>query len=219
MGVDAEMRFTTKRQLGEAELRKLAWRLAGAFYREEVFYSGGYSGPCKAIEQEQVGTEDCPTDVPVKPGECLYTVNLMGRYYGPDYERGCLPTIVAVAEWIEANLPEAELWYGGDSDSQLERFDQAARQQLKLHFWQHGHLPYSSAFGRFDKGMVPPTCKLCQEPMIETGGGGGNSFVYCYGCTAKAIVRNRDSAVLAYWTDGKDFFKAADELRKQEVAV
>lgn len=218
MGVDAVMRFTTKRPLGEAELRKLAWKLAGAFYRDETFWCGQYGEPEQAISKASESDLEC-ADVPLQDGEHLYTVHLKGRYYGPDYERGNLPEIVAVAEWIEANLPEAALWYGGDSSDKLERFDLATRQQLKLHFWQHGHKPYVSAFG-FDKGMVPPLCKLCREPMIESGGGGGNSFVFCYGCTAKAIVRNRDSAVLRYWMDGKDFFAVSDELRQeaQEVA-
>lgn len=212
------MRFVTKRKLEDGELRKLAWRLAGAFYREETFWVGQYGEPQQAITAEPEGDSEPPDDVPLAPGEHLYTVNLMGHYYGPNYERGDATRIIAVAEWIEANLPEAVLYYGGDCSDTLARFDVAARQQLKLHFWQHGHLPYSKGFGGFDKGLQPPLCKLCQEPMIECGGGGGDSFVYCYGCTAKAIVRNRDSKVLRYWTDKQDFFKVSEALRQEVVS-
>lgn len=216
MGVDIQLRFTLGRQLDPAALRKLAWRLAGAFYREEVFYLGIVK-PQQAITMEVPGSENWPKDVPVQPGESLYTVHMMGRYYGPDYERGDPVTIIGVAEWIEANLPDARLWYGGDCEDQLSPFDQVARQVLKAHFWEYGHYPYASYIGGIFGPVKMPECKLCQEPMLESGGGGGISFCFCYGCTARAIA-DMTGNVLRYWTDKKDFFAVSAELRQEATA-
>jgi len=211
MGVDVEMRFTVKRKLSAEELRKLAWRLGGAFYREETFWFFD--------DQQAITLADEDDDSVPDRRAALYDVHLRGRYYGPDYERGQLETYIAVAEWLEANVPDCEVWYGGDCGATLERFDAAKRTELKAHFHAHGHAPYVGAFGGFLSPPVQTICTRCQEPMMESGGGGGTTFLFCYGCPEKAIVQRANGHVLRRWSDGVETFVMMDKLREEGVLV
>ena len=47
-------------------------------------------------------------------------VTLQARVYRWGFdERGDILTYCAVAEWLETHIPDAEVWYGGDSSSVL----------------------------------------------------------------------------------------------------
>lgn len=124
-------------------------------------------------------------------GEWFLEVSLWTRYYGVGYERGDLMTICAVAEWIEANIPKATVFYGGDSSGvEAESFDSAAREKLKRHFYsQHGRDYFNHEwFGRAGgKAPRPNPCGLCipGEPRFNQHGSGmGGAFiaVNCAGC-------------------------------------
>lgn len=129
-----------------------------------------------------------------KDGEWFLEVSLWTRYYGVGYERGDLMTICSVAEWIEANIPGAVVYYGGDSSGvEAEPFDAAARDKLKKHFYsQHGRDYFNHDwFGQ--KGCKPAhpahpaPCGLCipGEPRFnqhDSGRHGPWIAVNCAGC-------------------------------------
>jgi hypothetical protein len=76
--------------------------------------------------------------MPVKDGR-WYNANLSRAFYSRDYPRGDLPTIVRVAEWLERNVPGAEIWYGNDcTDESMQPFGPEARDALMQH-WHHLH--------------------------------------------------------------------------------
>lgn len=188
MGIDAEMVVRTRAEVSERQVIRWAYELAEAFrgavwtVRPGTFHDGT-SYRCLEIVQRY--EQDGPPIEP-EPGETLIRVRLRGRYYGPDYERGDLPTLIMVARWLEAKISGAAVWYGGDSSGALaEPFGEEQREELWQHFLEHGHRPYEGHFGR---GMNAPVCDFCLEPMHHFGGCGpvgsrdAEEFFGCPGC-------------------------------------
>jgi hypothetical protein len=120
-------------------------------------------------------------------GEWFLEVSLWTRYYGVGYERGDLMTICAVAEWVEANIPTAVVYYGGDSSGvEAEPFNAAAREKLKQHFYSQNGRDYFD-HDWFGKGPAPrpAPCGLCipGEPRFNQHGSGPSFIaVNCAGC-------------------------------------
>lgn len=120
-------------------------------------------------------------------GEWLLSVNLSTRYYGIGYERGDLLTICATAEWCEMNIPNCEVWYGGDSSGVLaEPFGEAQRCALKAHLYsQRGRDYFSYDMLRGETKIEPTPCGLCipSEPRFNRNGWGKDfAAVSCAGC-------------------------------------
>lgn len=211
MGVDVEMFFRLKRKLSEKELRRLSWEMSGAIGRD-TFYRDEPKG--LPIEEREEITQDGPT-LTANKGEHFYRINLLCCYYGPDYERGPVLEIIAVAEWLEAHVEGAEVWYGGDSGGICAApFRAQERAALKRHWLDHGHAPYLLAWnsGIFSKHL--PTCPRCQELMINSGGGGDRRFYFCYGCENRVITSPRGQRWLKR---GEDFFKVSEEVQAATV--
>ncbi|MFQ6309351.1 hypothetical protein [Lysobacter capsici] len=75
--------------------------------------------------------DQCGPDIDADPGECLLEVQMFGRYYGEGYERGDPELYAVVADWLEAQIPGCEIWYGGDSGGvHIEPFDRDRRRRL-----------------------------------------------------------------------------------------
>ncbi|CAB4143178.1 hypothetical protein UFOVP435_73 [uncultured Caudovirales phage] len=119
-------------------------------------------------------------------GEWFLDVSLYSRYYGPGYERGDILTICAVAEWIELNIPDCEVWYGGDSSGiTAELFDEDARRAMKKHLYSQQGREYFTGFARGEPFPTPKPCGLCVpgEPQFTRHGWGMNYvMVACAGC-------------------------------------
>ncbi len=153
-----------------------------------IDFSHGYSDdeeetPC---EVGKVWYQDGPS-IDAEDGEWFLNVSLWTRYYGIGYERGDLLTICAIAEWIEANIPDCAVWYGGDSSGVLmEPFDANARAKLRRHLWSESGRAYFGGFGRaMGSGLRPKPCGLCvpDEPRFnEYGFGKDYTAVRCAGC-------------------------------------
>ena len=84
------------------------------------------TGPLIVVDEE-----DRPY-MPVKDETSFWlNVNLWRNYFGPGYNRGNAELFVAVAEWLEQQLPGAEVYYGHDVDDEnVSRFDEPARKEL-----------------------------------------------------------------------------------------
>ena len=131
-------------------------------------------------------------------GECLLEVNLSGRYYGVDYERGNIIVYCAVAEWLEQNIEGCEVWYGGDSSGVLARkFDAAERNRLKAHLYSKDGRDYFQEYGGMPTNNgKPPPCSLCpggkyRGSQYGFGGNGSYAAFSCAGCGKS--IETRDS--------------------------
>ena len=60
----------------------------------------------------------------------LLNVNIATEYYGVGYERGHLPLLVSIAEWLEQRLPGCRVLYGEDSSGEGYPFDEPMRTAL-----------------------------------------------------------------------------------------
>jgi len=207
MGIDAEMFFKTRQAMDAPQVRALSVDLCEAFGpgRFWLFEESNRH----ALEPVEVYEQDGP-DIEPADGEQFIRVRLATRYYGPDYERGDLPFIIEVAKWIEARIPDAVVYYGGDSSGVCaEPFDTQAREELFTHFAKVGHRPYG---GYFDHTTNRPTCDFCATEMLCTGGGGDREFYFCQGCGKKVIRVGRDRIVLV--PKSKDFFDVSHEIQQ-----
>lgn len=211
MGVDAQMLVRTRQAMSVADVRKLAGNLAATFGPDQFWIwddhknkDGTIGRHCLELikEYHQDGDPIFP-----EPGETFIEVHLGTRYYGIGYERGDIGFIIHVAEWLEANIPDAQIFYGGDSSGICaEPFDREARRKLFAYFCKVGHEPYVGGFGGIlSDRESPPTCEFCQRTMISTGGGGGKTFYYCSGCGRKEIV-DRLTKKTQLVPKNKDFF-------------
>jgi hypothetical protein len=208
MGIDARMFYLTKKKPTPNELLSLSHRLYEAFYGEPFFL---YDEKHHILHEQTEFEQDGP-NFEIPHGKSLIGVDLAGRFYGKEYERGNISEHVAVAEWIEFNVPDAEVFYGGDSSGVLaEPFDKIHRERILEHFYEVGHRPYCGGFTGF-RNEPPAVCSRCHETMNDVGGGGDMTFFSCGGCDEKAITtKGKDRA---RWRGRKEFFEVSDELRK-----
>ena len=174
MGVDAVVVVAIPGELLSKEaLRELSAKLCISLGAKNFFLD--------PVEGEGAFTVAWPEDykmVPEPEGQ-LYDIHVWSRFYAPGYERGDCLFLCALGEWLEANIPGAQVYYGGDCDNVLSRFDEAARKKLKEHLYSQEGRAY---FGSGDAGfslregtLVPPTsdCKLCVKDYKPSRNGCG----------------------------------------------
>lgn len=146
--------------------------------------------------------------------ETFYTVGIWTRYYGPGYERGDLMFLCSLAEWIETNIPDCEVWYGGDSSGvTIELFDEAARRELKEHFYGHDGRNYYKRNLMLNLASTNTLAKLqpctaCKPEGIDVNPymwsqsmcvgahcpGCGKSFLYSIENEEWVVAEDKDSA-------------------------
>ena len=161
-------------------------------------------------------------NIEAEPDEQFLEVSVQTRYYGEGYERGDLPFIILLSEWLEYVIPGCEVWYGGDSSGiEAELFDRQARDVLKGHYFDHGHEPYISSPYRDYLHPIRPRCEFCGGKVMANSGGGPGSggkpidFNTCSGCGYAVISDRATGEVLKMLDMHTDFFKGAEELRKE----
>lgn len=136
-------------------------------------------------------------EIHARLGEALLEVSLWTRYYGVGYERGDLIAICAVAEWLEYNIPECTVWYGGDSSGvSAQPFGREKREELKKHLYSvHGQNYFmDSKWGMSEKLDLPiKDCQLCAPKYyrLQQFGYGGNYAAYhCAVCGFYCATRD-----------------------------
>lgn len=188
MGIDATMLIRNVPPVSESQLKEWNWHLISTFGKDNFFGINREKGESAIRISEENGTVfyTDATDPEVRPGEQFLEVKLMSRYYGEGYERGDLTTICAIAEWIEQNIPNSEVWYGGDSSGiELVRFDKIERERLKHHLYSVSGKDYFN--DRQSDNKTRPNlsnCNLCiPEKSIVQYGWSGNGLYHAYACS------------------------------------
>lgn len=160
--------------------------------------------------EQQVYDQDGPPII-AEEGEQLIRIALAGRYYGEGYERGDPIVYINIAEFLELALPDAAIWYGGDSSGCVaEPFGPAERAKLKAYYFSTGHAPYRGAFGRSGGCR----CDFCDLPMNNCGGGGAAAFYHCDGCGLNTVIDGGTRHDLPRHTD---FFKWREAVATQQA--
>lgn len=198
MGVDAQMLVRTRVIHDPQQVRRLSVDLAEAFGHKRFWigedwpvYDAAYeklAGTGRhALQIIERYTQD-GDDILPEPGEQFIECYPATRYYGEGYERGDLSFLIAVAEWLEHRIPDARIYYGGDSSGICaEPFDRAARADAFRHFATVGHRPYAGGFASVFGSGAPPVCGFCDYAMTSCGGGRGTEFLHCAGCGKRAV--------------------------------
>ena len=186
MGVDAEMVVVSPTTMTDRELLRLSYETVAAFGHERFFVSRGDYG--EAHHALTPGTEY--TLRPIASGFAFRT-HLWSSYYGPGYERGDLPFLLALRRWFEAKIPGCAVYYGGDTGETLDLLDDAAERDLWAHFVAHQHFPYIKHDRLMGGDGIPtPDCWLCDEPMLRNGFGSSYGGFWCPGCGYQQETRD-----------------------------
>lgn len=190
MGIDAEMFVRTKEPVTQEQVKSWAYHLGSSFGSNRFWIWHEDKRHCLQIvdEYKQDGDSIYP-----EPGETFIRVYPATRYYDKGYERGDLPFLIMLAEWLEKIIPGAEVWYGGDSSGYLaSKFDEDARGRMFLYFCEVAHHPYHNGYSRIFAKFSVPVCPLCEVPMTSLGGGGDRTFYECTGCGQKCTHSPRE---------------------------
>jgi hypothetical protein len=220
MGVDAEMfvRLRGSDRLTEEQVNRLSYEIGTAFDNKFFFTmnpkQGVFSETRRALEimkpldktrvedyglsedfaGKVVWTQD-GDEIVAADDEQFIKVNLHGRYYGKEYERGDWTTLRACIFWLTTKIPSGQVWYGGDSSGCCaQHADSIFMAEMDRHWVDNARRPYvrhenkyKGMFGRFPAhDIVAPVCNLCDVPMAECGGSQTYNFYWCDGCGLKA---------------------------------
>lgn len=169
MGVDAIMYVKTLRDVDDDVIRSLSRQICGAvghsafnIDRPNEWLS---SSGTHALSMSD-GSHWMPDDG--IPGT-IVCVNLALRYYGRGYERGHLPTLLAIVEWLQINMEPCTVYYGGDNVETIRPFTIGDRLELVQHWaGRNGADYFDSGWPREDR-IKAPTCDLCLVPMVRRG--------------------------------------------------
>lgn len=222
MGVDARMCVRTKLAFTPEQIRALSWQIGAAFGTEAFYFKYPQPTPPQpalALVESYAGW-DSKQELRAPRGGSLIAVSLTGRFWGPGYERGDLPQLLAISKWLEVKTgPGAQVWYGGDSSGcEGVLLDAEKRDEYWQHFLQRGN-PY------FERESFlktrPPSCPLCAHPCTSVGGGGNQDFWRCSGCDWSAITIGGVLKPLGWGLPSGAFFEgktAAEIIAEREKA-
>jgi hypothetical protein len=135
------------------------------------------------------GQDDC--DVPyliAQPNEQFVEVHMFSRYYGEGYERGDWKTLSWVMMWCIFNIPDCEVWYGGDSSGILmEKMTAERMTEMTKFFLTSQGDEYMRHYKTAHK------CEFCRCGVLKTGGSARGatidvSYWSCEGCGSQWLT-------------------------------
>jgi hypothetical protein len=125
-----------------------------------------------------------------KPNEQFIEVHLFSRYYGEGYERGDWKTISWVMMWCIFNVPNCEVWYGGDSSGiTMEQMTSERMAEMTRHFLTSNGGEYMRHYKTAHK------CEFCDCGVLNLGGSGYSAaiavkFWQCESCDSQWVTRH-----------------------------
>jgi ribosomal protein L37AE/L43A len=130
-------------------------------------------------------------DIVAEPNEQFLEVHVGGRYYGEDYARGDWKSLSWIMLWCIFNIPDCEVWYGGDSSGICaERMTSGRMNQMTKYYLTEGNDAY------WMNSKTQYSCEFCGSGVTCSGGGGGIGFWHCDSCGTQWIT-NGDVTMLA----------------------
>ncbi len=190
---------------------------------ETLLAGSGASPEAIALTRQQMGLDD---PLPVQYGRYLLSTARgdLGRSLFSN--RPVTLTIaeqlpatlhLAVAEWLEARIPDGTVWYGGDSSGVCAKpLERHVKNRLWEHFVEHGHHPYNNHFDNdgvrpvadpHNPGQPRPVCEFCGgEPMMRNGWGKDYAAFHCEGCGDRVVRK-----------DGEERWQSRGELDKADL--
>lgn len=196
MGVDAEMFLALPTPLTEREVIRLNYETYAGF--GTGLFTMGFPDLGRPKEHA-ISVYDPPIGQDwqgiFQPNGCeipadwqVLEIHLVGRYWGPGYERGPWQDYAALMHFFRIKYPEGKLLYGGDSG-----FVQEMTKDLRKEFWQHFATyqgrPYYGDRNIGNDDIATPFCEFCQEPMVRNGWGANYAAFYCY-CGDHRVTRD-----------------------------
>lgn len=89
----------------------------------------------------------------------------LSRYYGPGYERGYWPYIYSVLLLLKHHFPDAQVYYGGDSEPE---YCQEMTDEALAGIWAHWLSPDGQSYHRsFDQFRQPQPEPVAIDPRLE----------------------------------------------------
>ncbi len=200
MGIDAKIFFTIPYKTTQTKANHIAFDLAEAIGSDKLMQSNwgeDWDGNKHlGLLLRDTYEQDGPPIHKPKHGS-LVEVMLYGRYYGAGYERGPLFDYIQIAEWIEINISQSLVYYGGDSGGICaEPFNEEHRKELIHHWAMYGHLPYRTGYERFTRDPSKPNkpepikCGLSRCQLNQYGFGQNYMAYNCPGCSSQWETRN-----------------------------
>lgn len=218
MGIDAKILLRISGPApSEDQIKLWSWDLCNVIGADKFFINREEGQTAIQLSEQRYRDANSPApgtimyqdgpDIIAKDGEVFLEVFLWTRYYGIGYERGDLNTICNVAEWCERNIPNCEVWYGGDSSGvELEPFPKDARDALRAHLLSpQGRDYFNYSLNRTEPAHLIPdrsTCKLCVPDRAPRKYGYGQEYAayFCPGCSYRFITKDGGKT----WTHEKD---------------
>lgn len=133
MGIDIEFQAVIPKVLTETEVAELYEEMKDKFNVEVCV------DRIKIVPQSVLCLDE---DFKIPEGHTLLDFHTLCRLYGKYYERGNPMPWITFAEFIEFKYPGSWCSYTGDSYHQIFPWTKEDREELKLHFFQHGTKPY-----------------------------------------------------------------------------
>lgn len=188
MGIDAEMLLRINQPVMDEEIAVWSYSIAETLGAGNFFIQRDGKNPQGAISRVALWEQDGP-DIEPKEGESFLRLHFWSRYWGPGYERGDLLFLISCAEWAEQNIPDCEVWYGGDSSGvTVELWPATKREEFKRHFYSPSGRDYYKSFDSGDMfAHEQPdisSCSLCIPGArpIRFGWGADYRAYRCHGC-------------------------------------
>ncbi len=216
MGVDARMFAIVPVALSDEALRHVAVlmqsRIRNAGLRCDPI--GRYSRPPHHC-LERAALADLPDNMiaalsersPLVAPHVLHVL-WWQSYYGPRYERGDLPEILAVARFLRTTIT-AEIWYGGDDRATL--LTTQDEHDLWAHFISLQGADYFAKMGHpYEQTKV--RCDFCNLDCANNSSNGSRQGWYCVSCGRHWV---RDGKRL---TETRADYKTPVEVGESEFA-
>jgi hypothetical protein len=137
MSTDAEILITSEDLLSEEYVRGIEADLKEALGRERLF---DHESKGSVFLEEGKDCESLPDTIPRT--RSILRVLLSTPYYGPGYESGYWPEIVATLEFFYRRLPSARVWYGPGGTEAMQQVTREFLDEMWNYWVIHGGRPY-----------------------------------------------------------------------------
>jgi hypothetical protein len=127
-------------------------------------------------------------DIVAEPNEQFLEVHVSDRYYGEDYARGDWKTLSFILMWCVFNIPDSEIWYGGDSSGLCaEHMTSERMNRMTRYYLTSGNDEYWMN----KKGQY--ICEFCGCCVVNSGGGAEVGFYHCGSCNSQWVTNGNHS--------------------------